>query len=75
MFFVFTTLPVWLQQIAQALPLTWLARGMRSAFLPERLAVAEPGGAWQLSLTLLVLAAWAAAGLALSWRSSRWSVR
>ncbi|WP_353650478.1 ABC transporter permease [Nakamurella sp. A5-74] len=71
-FFIFSALPTWLQLLAQTLPLTWLARGMRAAFLPEPLAAAERGGSWEFPLTMLILAAWAVAGGLLAMRSARW---
>lgn len=57
------------------LPLTWLARGMRSAFLPEHLALVESGGQWQLWGTAAVLLGWAVLGLVVSLRTFRWTAR
>ena len=33
-FFIFTQLPAWMQQVASIFPLKWLCQGMRSVFLP-----------------------------------------
>src|SRR5262245_17998281 len=40
-FFVFTELPPWMQQIAAVFPLKWMCQGMRSVFLPEEFAANE----------------------------------
>jgi ABC-2 type transport system permease protein len=40
-FFVFSTLPQWMQQFAALFPLKWLTQGMRSVFLPESFATQE----------------------------------
>lgn len=34
-FFIFTQLPTWMQQVAAIFPLKWLTQGMRSVFLPD----------------------------------------
>ena len=34
-FFVFTDLPTWMQQVAALFPLKWMCQGLRSVFLPE----------------------------------------
>lgn len=53
----------WVQVVAQAFPMYWLGLGMRSAFLPEAAAALEIGGSWRTLPTVLVLSAWAVAGL------------
>ncbi len=53
----------WLQVVAQAFPTYWIGLGMRSAFLPDAAAAVEIGGSWRTGQTVLVLAAWAVAGL------------
>jgi ABC-2 type transport system permease protein len=40
-FFIFTDLPGWMQQVAAIFPLKWLTQGMRSVFLPENFATRE----------------------------------
>ena len=62
-FYPITALPVWLQWIAQLFPIYWLGLGMRSALLPDALAVAEVGGSWRPLETVAVLGAWAIVGL------------
>ncbi len=56
----------WVQVVAQALPMYWLGLGMRSAFLPDSAAALELGGTWRTPETVLVLGAWAVAGIALA---------
>lgn len=68
----FTMLPEWLQNIAAVFPLKWLAQGMRSVFLPEHFAAAEPSGGWDIGLVALNLAIWLVVGLVLSLVTFRW---
>ena len=44
-YFAFTDIPGWLQQVASVFPLKWIAQGMRSVFFPDQLAVLEMAGA------------------------------
>lgn len=53
----------WVQVVAQAFPMYWIALGMRSAFLPDAAAAVELGDSWRTAQTVLVLGAWAVAGL------------
>ena len=62
-FYPITALPTWIQWIAQVFPIYWLGLGMRSALLPDALAVAEIGGSWRSLETVAVLGAWAIVGL------------
>ncbi|MBL3685548.1 ABC transporter permease [Leucobacter zeae] len=71
----FTMLPEWLQNLASLFPLKWLAQGMRSVFLPDHFAGAEPSGSWDLWLVALHLAVWFAAGLTVSILTFRWNRR
>ena len=57
-FFVFSTLPAWMRDVAAVFPLKWLTQGMRSAFLPDPAKHAEVSGSWQHGTTALVLLAW-----------------
>ncbi len=68
----FTMLPVWLQNVANVFPLAWLAKGMRSVFLPEAFASAEAGGAWQLGTVAIVLLLWLVVGIVVSRFTFRW---
>jgi ABC-2 type transport system permease protein len=67
----FTLIPAWLRDVASVFPLEWICRGMRSAFLPQAVAL-EPGHSWQHGLTAVVLVAWIAAGLVLCLTTFRW---
>jgi ABC-2 type transport system permease protein len=69
----FTQLPTWLQDVASVFPLRWMASGMRSVFLPDAFASAEPGGAWHLGLGALVLAAWLVGGTVACLLTFRWN--
>jgi ABC-2 type transport system permease protein len=71
-FFVYTDLPGWMRQIASVFPLKWMCQGMRYVFLPNDFAGAEPAGSWELGRIVLVLAAWAVAGLVLCRLTFRW---
>ena len=53
----------WVQALAQVFPMYWLGLGMRSAFLPDSAAALEIGGSWRTLATVLVLGAWAVAGM------------
>jgi ABC-2 type transport system permease protein len=53
----------WVQIVAQIFPIYWIGLGMRSAFLPDAAAAAELGGSWRTGATVLVLGAWAVAGV------------
>jgi ABC-2 type transport system permease protein len=53
----------WVQAVAQVFPVYWIGHGLRWAFLPESAAAAELGGVWRPGAAVLVLAAWAVAGL------------
>jgi len=71
-FFVFTDLPTWMQQVAAIFPLKWMCQGLRSVFLPDSFAAAEPAGTWELGKVALILGAWCIIGLALCIRSFTW---
>lgn len=60
------SMPAWAQVIGQATPLYWVGLGLRSAFLPDDLAVLEIGESWRLPLAFAVISAWAIAGLLLA---------
>jgi len=62
-FYPISSMPEWLQGVAQVFPVYWLGLGMRSAMLPDSLSVAEIGESWRHLETLGVLGAWAVVGL------------
>jgi len=74
-FFIFSELPTWMQNVGAVFPLKWLAQGMRSVFLPAGFESQEVAGTWGLPQTALVLAAWTVVGLVLTLRTFRWSRR
>ncbi len=74
-FFVYSELPGWMQDVAALFPLKWLAQGFRAALLPDSMAAAEVGGGWQLGTTVLVLASWVVVGLVLCRTTFRWRRR
>ena len=71
-FFQFSEVPTWLQTVAAVFPLKWMAQGLRSVFLPDALAAAEPAGTWELGRVALVLGIWCVVGLLLCIRTFRW---
>ncbi|MEU4295169.1 ABC transporter permease [Kribbella sp. NPDC026596] len=74
-YFVYSSLPAWMQTVAEFFPLKWLAQGMRSVFLPAALEANEPGGSWQLGLGAVVLTVWLVVGLIVAQRVFRWTRR
>ncbi|WP_422773425.1 ABC transporter permease [Plantactinospora sp. WMMC1484] len=74
-FFVFTSLPPWMQQVAAIFPLKWMCQGLRSVFLPESFGAQEPAGSFELTRVALVLAAWCLVGLLLCLTTFRWTSR
>lgn len=74
-FFIFSDLPEWMQNLASVFPLKWLAQGMRSVFLPESAAALEVSGSFQLPLVALILSAWCIAGGIAAVLFFRWTPR
>jgi len=72
-FFVFTSLPSWMQQFAALFPLKWLTQGMRSVFLPADFATQEVAGTWEIGKTAAILTIWLLAGLIISIKTFKWS--
>jgi ABC-2 type transport system permease protein len=68
----FYGLPTWMQNLASAFPLKWLAQGMRSAFLPDGFGQLEVGQSWNLGQVAIALGVWLVVGLALSRLTFRW---
>lgn len=65
-FYPVTSMPEWVQWIAQVFPIYWLGLGMRSALLPDSAVIVEIGDSWRHLETVGVLGAWAALGLVLA---------
>jgi ABC-2 type transport system permease protein len=72
-FFVFTSLPSWMQQFAALFPLKWLTQGMRSVFLPDDFATQEVAGSWEIGKTALFLVIWLLLGLIIAIKKFKWS--
>lgn len=68
----FSQLPVWLQNVAAAFPLKWMAQGMRSVFLPDSYASLEVGGAWNLGGVAIALGIWLIVGFVVARLTFRW---
>jgi len=68
----FSMLPEWLQNIANAFPLKWMAQGMRAVFLPENYESEEPGGEWNLIGVLIATSTWLVVGLVVCRLTFRW---
>ncbi|MDE3227541.1 MAG: ABC transporter permease [Acidobacteriota bacterium] len=71
-FFVFTQLPSWMQQVAAIFPLKWLTQGMRSVFLPDSFAGQEVAKSWESEKTLAILLVWLVIGIFFSVRKFKW---
>jgi ABC-2 type transport system permease protein len=71
-FFVFTQLPSWMQQVAAIFPLKWLTQGMRSVFLPDSFATQEVAKSWETERTVAILLVWLAIGIFFSVRKFKW---
>lgn len=71
-FFIFTDLPQWMQQVAAIFPLKWLTQGMRSIFLPESFATREIAGNWEVGRTFAIIGIWLVVGTFLAIRTFKW---
>ena len=71
-FFIFTQLPTWMQQVASIFPLKWLCQGMRSVFLPESFANSEVAHSWETGKTFVILVIWLIVGVFFSIRTFKW---
>lgn len=65
-------LPDSVQTIASFFPLAWMARGMRSVFLPQDFAILERGEVWGHGQIALALLAWLVIGAILTRLTFRW---
>ncbi|MEY4496897.1 MAG: hypothetical protein RLZZ364_202 [Actinomycetota bacterium] len=71
-FFIFTDLPQWMQQIAAIFPLKWLTQGMRSVFLPDSFATREIASDWETGRTFAIIGVWLIVGMYLAIRTFKW---
>ncbi|GGQ38808.1 transport permease protein [Couchioplanes caeruleus subsp. azureus] len=74
-FFVFTALPGWMQNVASVFPLKWMCQGLRSVFLPASFGSQEPNGSYDLTRVALVLGAWCLVALVLCLTTFRWTTK
>ena len=74
-FFIFTQLPSWMQQVAAIFPLKWMTQAMRSVFLPDSFAAQEVAKGWEIGKSFTIITIWLVIGLVLSLRTFRWSDR
>jgi len=74
-FFVYSDVPRWLQNIGAIFPLKWMCQGLRYAFLPDEAKAREVTGDWELDRVALVLGIWIVVGLVWCLRSFRWRNR
>jgi ABC-2 type transport system permease protein len=71
-FFIFTQLPIWMQQVAAIFPLKWLTQGMREVFLPDSFATQEVAKSWETSRGLIINVLWLIIGVVLAARTFKW---
>ena len=71
-FFIFTDLPQWMQQVAAIFPLKWMTQGARSVFLPDSFAAQEVAGSWETGRTFAIIGAWLVVGIIWAIRSFKW---
>ncbi len=74
-FFQYSDLPKWMQQVAAIFPLKWTTQGLRSVFLPDSFASEEVAASGELGKTALVLGIWCVIGLVLCLIFFRWTTR
>lgn len=74
-FFLYSQLPSWMQQMAALFPLKWLTQGMRYVFLPESAAAAEVAGSFEMARVAMVLLVWTLLSAVLAGTFFRWRRR
>jgi ABC-2 type transport system permease protein len=74
-FFLFTSLPTWMQNVASIFPLKWMCQGLRAVFLPAEFGAQEPGGSFHLGRVALVLGVWCVVAFALCLTTFRWTTK
>jgi ABC-2 type transport system permease protein len=74
-YFNFSSIPSWMQHVAEVFPLKWMAQSLRSVFLPGYMEHAEPRQSWELGTSAIVMGAWLVVGLFLALRTFRWQSR
>jgi ABC-2 type transport system permease protein len=74
-FFLFTSLPSWMQNLASVFPLKWMCQGLRAVFLPASFGVQEPGHGYHLERVALALGVWCVVALVLCLTTFRWTTK
>jgi ABC-2 type transport system permease protein len=74
-FFLFTSLPGWMQTIASIFPLKWMCQGLRAVFLPPSFGAREPSGSYDLPTVALVLGIWCVVAFVLCLTTFRWTTK
>jgi ABC-2 type transport system permease protein len=74
-FFVFTSLPSWMQNLASVFPLKWMCQGLRAVFLPASFGAREPSGSYDLPKVALVLGIWCVLAFVLCLTTFRWTTK
>ena len=72
-FFIFTQLPHWMQQVAALFPLKWLTQGMREVFLPDSFATQEVAKSWETSRGITINLIWLVVGVLLALKTFKWN--
>ena len=71
-YFIYTSLPSWMQHVSALFPLKWMAQSMRGVFLPSSFAGSEPAHSFEFLHTALVLGVWTLGGAVLCRMTFRW---
>ncbi|MCJ7832219.1 MAG: ABC transporter permease [Actinobacteria bacterium] len=74
-YFPFSQIPEWMQNIAGVFPLKWMAQSMRGVFLPDFMRSQEPNDSWEFGTGAIVVGIWLIIGLVLALKTFRWSSR
>lgn len=74
-YFPFSQIPDWMQNIAGFFPLKWMAQAMRGVFLPDFMRSQEPHNSWEFGTGAIVVAIWLVIGLVLALKTFRWQSR
>jgi ABC-2 type transport system permease protein len=74
-YFPFSQIPEWMQNIAGFFPLKWMAQAMRGVFLPDFMRSQEPNNSWEFGTGAIVVGIWLVIGLVLALKTFRWQSR
>ena len=71
-YFIYTNLPKWMQDLSALFPLKWMAQSMRGVFLPASFAASEPAHSFEFVRTAMVLGGWTIVAAVLCRLTFRW---